>query len=267
MVINLLVVCAMSLLPFLAGSQCYKETYESTNISRHLVVKDKDEIVGYIKGSMHFGFNESELELDKLELQRVLADVNQVYMEIDFNTHWSSLPFGLERALLESCEKSNKTESITYLETIESQRALLNALYSLGKNQYYVPYKSLFIDDPNKAIAVNTVVHISNLFNNIVYNWIINTDAASQRQKEVNSKNLQLRKDFLEGKTGTLDSQEVNLMRIVPRDEYMYKKFLSTQERLSPGDKFLIVIGMSHLSTNKGLLSHFVEAGYTVEEV
>lgn len=252
--------------PFIITRFCYNKNYESQNISRNIVVKKNNKIVGYIKGSVHFGFKEEELDKDKSHIESIIHDVSNVFFETN-SGHWSAMSYGLERVAFEGIEKEKRAIDVKYLESLDSQIALVHSLFLYGENIYYVPYGKLFLTYPWMANILNTLNSLIVLPGNLVYQNIINSSFSDVRAQE-NSKFMEdLRNDFFNNKTGFADSKIIEQFRIVERDKLIYDKFIKEIKAPSEDNKFLIIIGVFHLSANDGLLSHFKNDGFVLEEL
>lgn len=254
----------LSLLPFLMSFFCYHKHYSSSDISRNLVVKRNGIIVGYIKGSAHFSLTEDELKKDKKSLDSILKEVSTVFFEAPTG-HWSLMPIGLERIAHEVIEKSDHSVKTDYVESLDAQYALLGSLYHLGPDIYYIPYGTLYMDNLFAARFLNQVNHILCFPPNFVYQNFIHGDFAHMTHQAQSLTLKNVRDNFLRDRTGVFDSKEIEKFRIIERDQRIYLRLHQSLGGFSEKNKFLLVLGMMHLSTDDGILSHFRADGYTIE--
>jgi hypothetical protein len=153
------------------------------------------------------------------------------------------------------------------METAASQEVLVSSVKLAGPWVYYLPWGSLCSSYPTLVSLINTWVNIIWIWPNLIYQKLINPSFVEKRTLVQSKRLMELRKDFLSGKTGIFPPMEVRYLEIQRRDENMYKNVQAviTHPEYDSSKKFVICIGMLHLSLDKGILSHFESNGYTLK--
>jgi uncharacterized protein YbaP (TraB family) len=242
------------------------KNYSCTNRSRNLQIKDQNgKIVGYLLGSLHSSLTEEEINKYGKTVEPLLKEVKTVHFECIPN-HWTKMGIGIERKMLQILDEYENIK-VFELESLESQIALTGSIFLIGKKQCHVPYGNLFMSCPTFAQIVNGFNLLIWSVPNLIYRTFINPNFITEYTKEQRDRLSELRKHFLNGKTGTLTKQEVKQFRIIERDKKMYAKLQKNIGTFNSDNKFLLIIGMGHVSTNNGIISHFEKNGYKVESL
>ena len=152
------------------------------------------------------------------------------------------------------------------METLDSQTAMLGAMFTFWGKVYYLPDGNLFMSNPGVSNIFNIVIKLLSLPLSIVY-CITHPSFVSERAQKHQASIVRLRNSFLSGQAASMSSEEIEYLRIPARDKKMYEKFMQEMPDHSSENKFLIMIGMAHLSTELGILSYFKANGYTIEEL
>ena len=71
----------------------------------------------------------------------------------------------------------------------------------------------------------------------------------------------------MRGHTGVFGSKDIEKFRIIDRDQRIYLRLKQSLGNVSEKNKFLLVLGIMHLSADDGILSHFRADGYTIESM
>lgn len=226
------------------------------------VVDQGGKVVGYLIGSMHCNLTAEELEpmVKAIEAMAVLSD--KLFLECIF-THWTALPEGVERKVLEISEKQNK-EAIS-VETHAFQQALISSIFGVGSQLYALPYGRLLYWAPKLCQVINMWTVFVWLIPNIIYQQMINPGFVEKRNKDNINKLAQLRKAFMNGKTPIMEHRDAELFRVKTRDEKIFQKLQAEMDGFSEKSRFLLAIGSMHLVLDQGIISHFKQAGYTIQ--
>lgn len=252
-------------IPYSLTCFCYHNSYHTQPMSRNLVVKKDGTIVGYIKGSIHLGLVEEDFEADREQLARLYPEVEKVFLETDLPA-WQLLPYGMERIILESAEKHGKKEAVYGLERFDSQLTMLGSLYSFWGKIYYIPYGNWYETHPQLAGFCNVTMKILSYPSQVVY-LLCHPEVATEQMQQQSQQMAKMREQFLNGQAVELSSEEIACYRIVLRDKTMYENLQKIHGSFSAENKFLLVIGVAHLTTQEGILALLMQDGYTIEEL
>ena len=121
------------------------------------------------------------------------------------------------------------------------------------------------MDNVAAARFVNQVNHIFCYPSNFVYQNFMRGDFTHTTHQAQSLTLKNIRDNFLRGHTGVFDSKDIERFRIIERDQRIYLRLHQSLGNLSEKNKFLLVLGVMHLSADDGILSRFRADGYTIE--
>lgn len=224
------------------------------------VVDQKGSVVGYLVGSIHCNLTQEELLPLMRTLEVLISKVNDIFLECVF-THWTSLPEGVERKVLEISGKEER--EVISLEDYGMQKVLIASLFAWNKKTYNMPYGWLLFKAPTLCSILNILKSIAWGVPGLVAQ-MLKPSIVQETHNENVRKIESYRKSFLKGLTPSNVVREGSLFAIKRRDQEMFKKLQHHMGGFSEKRKFLMAIGAMHLSIDQGIVDQFEKAGYTL---
>lgn len=248
----------------------YRNHYTSKERSRIISLHKNGQHIGFLYGTFHYGATEQELKPTIDHLDQNIRSINEAFFEAATG-HWSNMADGMEKYVHKKIEQHNQKENnqpiaTKTLETLDQQMAMLSSLYYRFNKVHYIPYGSLYANSPGLAQVINFTHRLLWLVPNSIYGLF--DGSAAQNQQLINQKITKtFRTAFFAGKAAALDSRSIEQFRIIDRDKRMFDKLKPSLEMATPTKQIAIFIGMGHLSTEKGIVSHLEQFGIQCEDI
>lgn len=232
----------------------------ASNRDRVIEVTDSQgNFAGLIVGSFHANISTEELQPTKDLFANFIDSLDLILIECE-PAHWTQMSMGTERVLLEMIEQQGMRDKLICLECLSDQRHFLSSWYPIGSKTYAYPTAFFPKNTPFLLTWLNWVNQLCWSMINTIYSAVTGSSDAVAQQK-IDTVAL-MRKNYLEGKTGTASTELLDMAQVLSRDKASFEKF---EQLHQSGQTFLYVVGMAHVSADQGILSHFENAGYTLK--
>jgi hypothetical protein len=231
--------------------------YNTDTTARHFVVKKNNKVVGYLRGSLHAPYSWTAMKSDRADLQNIYskADVSYIFHEVASDA-LAALYKGTEGISYRLSALYKK--QIQSLETPAIQTAILLLPFPSEYGFYTLPLSELAVKRPELTTYIAFFLKFLS-YSYCYFNNVSTPSAQLELFKEISE-------NFNNGLVSDKYIDKYNHYSMLQRDKAMYDNLKRHIPSFSEDHKFLIIIGAAHLCLSKGLRSHFLQDGYTVEE-
>jgi TraB/PrgY/gumN family len=225
---------------------------------------------GYLLGSLHMHMN--PLDFDKLQkkISIIVESVDEIFFECNL-PHHSSLPYGVERAVLANTEAFGKSSQLRYFETLVFQQAMLNSSVWFGRRIVQMPWLKYDLLQKHPLFwfwiskATLLFVKIYNVFYNI-FSVNSHTLAVQKFAKEQHQLLLQIVQAYEDGNALELSQEDAARVLLESRNQQEAALIKQNIENTPRKEQLaLYVIGVAHFPGKTGLVELLQNAGYVLE--
>jgi hypothetical protein len=224
---------------------------------------------GYLVGSLHMHMSPGEFDILQKKLMPLVTSVDRIFLECPL-PHFSTLTFGVERAILANVDELGNDDQLRYFESMAFQLAMLNSNLWFGKRIVAMPwYKhDTLMKNPRFWLSVTRIAGFFARLYNFSYNLFTgnkHTLAVQAHAKLQHELLLKITNAYARGESYELPKADGDMVMLAPRNAAIAKTMKTNLE--ADTKTSLYAVGAAHFPGETGLVATLQKNGFDLEPV